>query len=113
MPHGVIRALWPERQLGPSNWVSGVARRDTIDGPERSPEPEAIGCRPARRRVLSAMSAAGRRDIARRPHSHRAGCDQLDRDRSQSPFSLLSGAASSTFAFASTSIRFPTLDYTR
>jgi len=26
---------------------------------------------------------------------------------------LLAGAASSTFAFASTSIRFPTLDYTR
>ena len=58
----------------------GLRRRSRgyIDGPERSLEPEAIGCRPARRRVLSEISAAGRRDIARLPHGHRAGCDQLD-----------------------------------
>ncbi len=49
-----------------------------IDGPERSPEPKAIGCRPARRRALSEISAAGRREIARLPHAHRAGRDQLD-----------------------------------
>ena len=32
MPHRVSRARCLERQLGPSDWVSGVARRDTSTG---------------------------------------------------------------------------------
>ncbi len=65
-------AAWSLKQ------VSGASSPGYIDGPERSPEPKAIGCRPARRQVLSEISAAGCRDIARLPHAHRAGCDPLD-----------------------------------
>jgi len=53
------RAWCLERQLDPSNSVSGVSSAGHVDGPERSPEPRGVGCRPARRRALSEISAAG------------------------------------------------------
>ena len=78
MPHRVSRAWCLERQLGPSDWVSGVARRDTSTGRSvhlnlrQSVAAQLAGECFRRYPRPGAVISPGCRTLIR------AGCDQLD-----------------------------------
>src|SRR5438876_6361806 len=98
MPHRVSRAWCLERQLGPSNRVSGVARRDTSTG--RSVHPNLT------QSVAAELAGECFRRYPRPGAVISPGCRTLTVQVASSStsrsvpgtFSLLSRAASSTFA---------------
>ena len=109
MPHRVSRAWCLERQLGPSDWVSGVARRDTSTGRSvhlnlrQSVAAQLAGECFRRYPRPGAVISPGRRTL-----TVQVATSSTSRSLPVT-FSLLSRAASSTFA--SNRHRLPTLDY--